>query len=123
MKLRAQSKFVVPLLLSISLTAIAHDREWRTAIFLGFNSGQSGTATMPVGSGTMTVPLSTKNYWFRTDELDYCLSFPSRLSGRVPNLTINGSTKIAIEGRHVHVLDDDGKDWKFTIVTKVARKK
>src|SRR5258708_29197915 len=97
MKLRAHSEFVLPLLLSISLTALAHEREWRTAIFLGFNSGQSGTATMPVGSGRATVPLSTQNYWFRTDELDYCLSFPTRLSGRVPNLTIHGTTNIAIE--------------------------
>jgi hypothetical protein len=77
---------------------------------------------MPVGTATVTVALSTRNYWFRTDELDYCLFFPSRLSGRVPNLTINGTAKIAVDGRHVHVVDDDGKDWKFTIVTKVARK-
>jgi hypothetical protein len=43
----------------------------------------------------------------------------SRLSGRTPNLTIHGTTKIAVEERHVRVLDDDGKDWKLTIVTKV----
>ena len=75
---------------------------------------------MPVGTGSATVLISTRNYWFRTDELDYRLYFPSRLSGRVPNLTINGMAKIAVDGRHVYVRDDDGKEWNFSIITKVA---
>src|ERR1700676_696975 len=113
MKARLRPAILLLLLAAVRLSVFARDREWRNATFLGFNSAQSGSATMPVGTATVTVPLSTRNYWFRTDELDYCLSFPSRLSGRVPNLTINGTTKIAIDGRHVHVLDDDGEDWKF----------
>lgn len=104
----------------VSLSAVAREREWRTATFLGFNVTQTGTATMPIGTATVAVPISTSNYWFRTDDLDYCLSFVPRLSGRVPNLTINGTTKIAVNGRHVYVRDDDGKEWKFSIITKVA---
>jgi hypothetical protein len=99
----------------------AHDRDWQAAVFLGFNSSQNGTAMMPIGTGSVTVPIRTANYWFRTPAMDFCLWMPSRLSGRTPNLTIHGATKISVEGRHVHVLDDDGKDWKMTIVTKVAR--
>jgi hypothetical protein len=76
---------------------------------------------MPVGTGSVTMPIKNRNYWFRTEKVDYCLWMASRLSGRTPNLTIHGTTKIAVEGRHVRVLDDDGKDWKLTIVTKVAR--
>ena len=121
MKAKVRSAFLLWLLAAVSLLAFARDREWRDAIFLGFHAAQAGTATMPVGTGTVTVPISTRNYWFRTEELDYCLYFPSRLSGRVPNLTINGSTKIAVDGRHVYIRDDDGKEWKLTIITKVAR--
>lgn len=111
------------LLLAVFVTAIpalGHDRNWQTATFLGFNSADSGTATMPLGKGTVTLPIMSRNYWFRTEKLDYCLTFPSRLSGRVPDLTINGTVSIAIEGRHVYVRDDDGKQWKFSIITKVA---
>jgi hypothetical protein len=74
-------------------------------------------------SGWLQLPFLSlrETIWFRTDELDYCLYFPSRLSGRVPNLTVNGTAKIAVDGRHVYVRDDDGKEWKLSIVTKVAR--
>jgi hypothetical protein len=119
MRSHARSAFLLVLL--VSLSAFARDRAWRTATFLGFNAAQTGTATMPVGTGSVTVPISTRNYWFRTDELDYCLYFPKRLSGRLPNLTINGMAKIAVDGRHVYVRDDDGKEWNFSIITKVAR--
>lgn len=72
--------------------------------------------------GPSPVRSDSENLWFRANGLAYCLHFPGRLSGRIPNLTVNGHTKIAIEGRRVHVLDDDGKDWKLTIVAKVAPK-
>jgi hypothetical protein len=107
---------------SFAIPSSARDHNWQTATFLGFGSAQSGgSATMPMGNGTVTIPISSHNYWFRLENLDYCLSFPSRFSGRVPNLTINGKASIAVEGRHVYVRDDDGKEWKFSIITKVAR--
>ena len=119
MKMRAATLLLLVFAAGLS-PLLGSDRDWQTATFLGFSSGQSGTATVPIGTATVTA-LSSKNYWFRTERLDFCLYFPSRLSGRVPNLTVNGTTKISVDGRHVHVLDDDGKDWKLTIVTKVAR--
>jgi len=76
---------------------------------------------MPIGTMVVAVPLSSQHYWFRVNGLVYCLYFPSRLSGRVPNLTVNGQPK-SPSGAAVHVLDDDGKDWKLTIVGKVAPK-
>jgi hypothetical protein len=112
---------LLSLILLVTIPLLARDRDWQSATFLGFNSSESGTATMPVGNGSVTVPIKNRNYWFRTEKVDYCLSMASRLSGRTPNLTIHGTTKIAVEGRHVRVLDDDGKDWKLTILTKVAR--
>jgi hypothetical protein len=40
----------------------------------------------------------------------------------VPNLTVNGHTKFAAEGRNVYIFDDDGKQWKLHIVEKIAPK-
>jgi hypothetical protein len=104
------------------LSLLAKDRNWQDAIFLGAASSRDGAIAMPIGTAIVAAPLTSQHFWFRANGLDYCLNFPSRLSGRVPNLTVNGHTKIAIEGRRVHVLDDDGKDWKLTIISKVAPK-
>ena len=109
-------------LIASGLPLSAQDRTWQDAVFLGTNSSQVGAAAMPIGTMVVAVPLSSQHYWFRANGLVYCLYFPSRLSGRVPNLTVNGQPKISIEGRRVHVLDDDAKDWKLTIVGKVAPK-
>jgi hypothetical protein len=102
--------------------ANAKDRAWQDAVFLGVQSTQTGAAAIPIGTAVVAVPLSSHHFWFKLGDLQYCLFFPSRLSGRIPNLTVNGHTKVAIEGRHMHVLDDDGKDWKLNIVEKVAPK-
>lgn len=112
------------LLLAVLLSqlAFAKDRNWQDAIYLGENSSTDATVAIPIGNMAVAGPLRSENLWFRANGLAYCLHFPSRLSGRIPNLTVNGHTKIAIEGRRVHVLDDDGKDWKLTIVAKVAPK-
>jgi len=104
------------------LSLFAKDRNWQDAIFLGARTSQNGAFAMPIGTALVAAPITSQHFWFRANGLDYCLYFPSRLSGRVPNLTVNGHTKIAIEGRRVHVLDDDGKDWKLTITGKVAPK-
>jgi hypothetical protein len=110
------------LLIASGLPLSAKDRTWQDAVFLGTNSSQVGAAAMPIGTMVVAVPLSSQHYWFRPNGLVYCLYFPSRLSGRVPNLKVNGQPKISIEGRRVHVLDGDGKDWKLTMVGKVAPK-
>jgi hypothetical protein len=39
---------------------------------------------------------------------------------RSPNLTVNGKTRISIDGRNAHVLDDDGRDIKLSIEEKIA---
>jgi hypothetical protein len=38
----------------------------------------------------------------------------------VPSPTVNGHHQNLHQCRHVHVLDDDGKDRKMTITGKVA---
>jgi hypothetical protein len=109
-------------LILASLLAAAKERVWQDSIFLGVASVNSGAAAMPVGPAVVAVPLTTQSYWFRVNRLAYCLNFPSRLSGRVPNLTVNGHTKVAIDGRNVFIVDDDGKQWKLHIIEKIAPK-
>ncbi len=108
------------LFLILSPLAIAKDRNWQDSIFLGGQTDQAGAMAMPIGTMIFAAPLHRQYFWFSTPGLNYELFFPSRLSGRIPSLTVNGHTKIAVEGRHMHVLDDDGKDWKLNLVMKVA---
>ncbi len=118
-------RYTVTIALALCLSlpwANAKDRTWQDAIFLGTQSTPAGAVAMPIGTAVVAVPLSSNHYWFKFNGLQYCLFFPSRLSGRTPNLTVNGHTKIAIEGRHMHILDDDGKDWKLNIIEKIAPK-
>ena len=107
-------------LVFIASITFARDRNWQDATFLGVNSQNRGTATLPMGGGTVTLPVTSNNWWFHTETVDYCLYFRPHFGGHFPNLTINGSVSIAVEGNHVYVRDDSGKEWKGSIITKVA---
>lgn len=98
----------------------AKDRNWQDAIYLGMTSSNSGAAAMPIGTMMVAVPLSSRTYWFKSEGITYALA--TNYTGHWPNLTVNGHTKIAIEGRKAHVLDEDNKDRKFAIVEKFAPK-
>lgn len=41
--------------------------------------------------------------------------------GHPLNVTLNGKTKIAMDGTNLHILDDGGKDIKVPVVEKIAR--
>ena len=50
------------------------------------------------------------------------LPFPGQHSrGRAPDLTVNKNTKIRIDGKNAHILDDSGRDVKMPIVKKIAK--
>ena len=113
-------KRLVLLFLALSLCAGAKDRNWKDAIFLGISSSTSGVAAMPVGTMTVGIPLGKRIYWVKSEGIVYALE--TNYTGRWPNLTVNGHTKIAVEGRTVRLLDEDGKDRKFSVVEKIAPK-
>ncbi|MGB7585212.1 MAG: hypothetical protein WBM11_10230 [Terriglobales bacterium] len=104
----------------LALPLAAKDREWQDSVYLGLNSTNSGAMAVPIGGAIVAAPLRSDHLWFRVNRLTYCLYFPSRLSGRIPNLTVNGHTKIALDGRRAYIRDDDGKQWKLNIVEKIA---
>jgi hypothetical protein len=111
MKLR----LLLPVLLLFSLAA-AKDRVWKDAVFLGLTTSTAGAAAMPIGNMVVAFPLSGRIYWVRCDGVTYALT--TDYTGHWPNLTVNGHTKLAIEGRKAHILDEDNKDRKFTILEK-----
>jgi hypothetical protein len=59
--------------------------------------------------------------WIETDDTVYVLG--PTITKEWLNVTLHGTTKIAIEGRNAHILDDAGKDKKMPIAEKVARTK
>lgn len=111
---------VAVLLLAASTLAIAKDRHWQDAVFLGMRSSTSGAAAMPVGAMIVAVPLGGRTYWFKSEGITYVLA--TDYTGHWPNLTVNGHAKLAVEGRKAHVLDEDNKDRKFSIIEKIAEK-
>jgi len=117
--------FLAAILVLLSLTVLvsAKEREWKDATVIGFRSGAAGSATVPVGTSSVTVPINQTAYWIKTGNMTYVIScYPRAVSNgwRCPNLTVNGHTKIAIDGRNAHILDDDGKDRKVPIIAKIA---
>lgn len=87
------------------------------------------TGTMAVGG---VIKSDTMYYWIETEDMIYVLDYsynpavkapwPGQHSrGRTPNVALNGKTKISVDGRNAHILDDDGWDVKIPIFEKIAR--
>jgi hypothetical protein len=114
---------VIFALFLLPLVASAKNREWKDATVVAVRTSSSGSASMPVGTVSVTVPVNQTACWIKAGNITYVVScFPRAISNgwRCPNLTVNGPTRIAIEGRNAHILDDDGKDRKVPIIAKIA---
>jgi hypothetical protein len=68
------------------------------------------------------VPITKTFYWIQTDDL-VCVLGPAFSKRQMLNVTLYGKTKIAIDGKKAHILDDEGKDRKMPIAQKIARRK
>lgn len=106
------------ILLSLSVATIAKERQWQDASVVSSSSGNSGAAVVPVGGMLIGVPLHRLYYRIETADIAYVVFVPG---GRPLNVTIKGHTKLAVDGRNLHILDDGGKDVKLPIVQKVAK--
>ncbi len=120
--------FVV-ILLSASV-ALANDRQWRDAKVtqISSSSEDNGVVVGTVGTTVVGGQIRSEStfYWIETADLTYVLAqtFNPARNWRRPkplNVTLNGKTKIAIDGTDAHILDDAGKDIKLPIVRKIAR--
>ncbi len=122
------------LVLACTSTAFAKDRERQVAKVTKISSSVQDDGAVVATVGTTAVggriQTTTMYYWLETDEITYVVAITynpmrSRLAqpngGHPLNVTLNGKTKIAIDGANLHVLDDAGKDVKLPIALKVAR--
>ncbi len=89
---------------------------WQDAVVIKITSEQRGAAAIPVGGIVAAVPIIKTFYWIETPGLIYVVGPTHRL-----DVTLHGKTKVAIEGRSAHILDDAGKDRKLPIFEKIAR--
>jgi len=106
-------------LLALAMTPLlsAKDRVWQDATVLEMKSEQRGTYAA-LGAN---VPIVMTWVYFATDTTIYAV--PCKIGRRhpCPDVTVNGHTKIAVEGRNLRILQDDGSETKFPIVSKIAR--
>src|SRR5208283_1058664 len=61
-------------------------------------------------------------FWIQTADTIYVLG-PVLTKSQLLNVTLHGSTKVALDGNNAHILDDYGKDKKMPVFEKVARPK
>ena len=109
--------------------ALANKREWKDATVVNIVDGaqNSGVVVAPIGTMLAGIPVTTNTtlYQIETDDMVYILSYTfnplANWRNRPPNLTVHGKTRIAIDGRNAHVIDDGGKDIKVPIARKIAR--
>jgi len=87
-------------------------------------------ATVLVGGGLPSAGVrnTLALYWIKTDKITYVVSnvvsdySRGLFMDRWLVLTAGGPTKIAIDGRNIHVMDEEGKDRKVPVVWKIANK-
>jgi hypothetical protein len=118
------------LVILFATVAAAKDRQWVEAIVagMGTSTNDAGVAVLPVGTGLYGVRIQQTFMYYRleTPDMTYVLSQHCEQSLRVKykcplDVTLHGKTRIALDGRNVHVLDDAGKDVELQLVEKIAR--
>jgi hypothetical protein len=112
--------------LGTAVLGIAESRHWQDATVVKLTSDQSGSETVivPVGGGVYgaTAPTTHQFYWIKTEKITYVIHNYSNgaFVERWLVLTIGGPTKIAVDRKDIHILDDEGKDRKCRVVMKIA---
>jgi len=116
-------KLCLAFALILSTSAYAKSHQWQDATVakIASQSSDSGTAIVPIGGIIAAVPIRHNVIYYRidTETTKYILSWVNKKHPL--NVTLNGKTKIAIEGQNAYVLDDAGKAQKLPIVEKVAK--
>jgi len=107
-------------LILFASVALANNRQWKDAKVVNITSESGGAAVAAIGTTMVGVPITKVFYWIQTDDTTYVLG-PAFTKRHSLNVTLYGKTKIAIDGRNAHILDDDGKDVKLPISEKIAR--
>ena len=126
------------MLLSIASVSSAKQRDWKTATVAEITSAdsekdiprtrmvhrpgcQGGLGCMEsLPTEHLTIQTSTLLIRFETPETSYIVRQIIMREGHPLNVTLNGQTKISVDGKGLHILDDEGKDVKLSIVQKIS---
>jgi hypothetical protein len=104
-----------------SSLALAKDYEWRDAKVIDITAERRRAVVVPIAS--LVGGSSTKTfYWIQTTETIYVLG-PVIGKRQLLNVTLHEPTKIAIDGKTAHIVDDYGQERKIPIAEKVVRPK
>src|SRR5208283_4386741 len=117
---RARRATLILAVLSSSI-ALAKDLEWKDAKVIDITSERGGAAVVPIAA-LVGGPITKTFYWIQTDDTIYVLR-PVLTKSQLLNVTLHGPTKIAIDGKNAHLLDNYEKDEKMRVVEKIARPK
>ena len=103
----------VALLVSNAFVAVAKPLQWQDATVLA-GSGLYGSS----------VQLIHGVYLIKTDKVTYAIPNYSRgpFMERWLVLTAGGPTKVALDGRNIHILDVEGKDRAVRLVWRIANR-
>jgi hypothetical protein len=118
----SKQRAALAFLLLCSSVAVANTRQWKDAKVANITSEAGGTVAAPIAGTMVRVPITKTFYWIETDDTTYVLG-PAITKSQILNVTLYGKTKIAIDGKNAHILDDEGKDRKVPIAEKIARTK
>ncbi len=105
------------LTLLVATSSLAKNRDWKTA--------KIEVASETDVSWKLFGEKTTMHYTIETEDMIYFVDYtfkPGQHSdSHPPNISVNGLTKIAVEGHHAYVLDVAGKEVKLHIARKTKK--
>lgn len=129
----------VLVLLSLASISSATPRNWKSATVAEITSSDE-EISMPrttmvkrpgcqggigcyesVPAQSIIILTSTILIRFETPDISYIVRQIIRNNGHPLNVTLNGQAQISVDGKDLHILNDEGKDVKLPIVRKIAK--
>ncbi|MGC1617594.1 MAG: hypothetical protein WA765_03805 [Candidatus Acidiferrum sp.] len=106
------------LTLLFAASSLAATRHWKT--------GEVEASSETSVSSKLLGEKNTIHYTIETEDMiyfaDYAYKPSQHRDGHAPEIELSVPSKIAVEGRHIYVLDVTGKEVKLHIVRKTAKK-
>ncbi|MGA9495112.1 MAG: hypothetical protein WBV41_04585 [Terriglobales bacterium] len=118
---RSATLILATLMLAVlcSSVALAKEYKWKDAKVIDITSEKDAAVVVP-NATIVGGPITKTFYWIQTDDTIYVLR-PVLTRSQWLNVTLHGPTKIAIDGKNAHILDNYEKDEKMRVVEKIAR--
>lgn len=115
-------------LMLLALPAAAKKRDWQVGTLVAIQYGTEPGASVvvapsgdPTNLGAMMAAAAatpTRYQGMAIQGKDYGYVLIRRIIRGHPNVTINGPIKYAVEKGKVYTLDDDGKEWTWSVLEK-----